>query len=264
MPVLSVIIPIYRAENFLRACLDSVLGQTFEDFEVICINDGSLDNSGEILNEYAGRDSRIIIVNQKNSGVSTARNNGLDRATGTYIHFMDADDYLDPGYYEKMLGGIKDADADMSCSGYVSNSKYTRGVVYKRDRVATTLSQKLLKTTALYNGYIWRYVFKRDFIEKNKMRFRTDLTAQEDTVFLLDAMVLANKVSIVAGPVYHYILNEDSILNRRDPAHHQKVKQDYRISKIYRAEFARKHRVMYLWRLRKILNSRLIGPLFYS
>ena len=101
---------------------------------------------------------------------------------------------------------------------------------------------------------MWRYLFKRDFIKKNKLIFDTTLIAQEDTLFVLDAMARANMLATVGGVYYHYMFNENSALNNRDAAHHARVKAQYKIGKKYRRDFARAHRVMFLWRLRKIIN----------
>ena len=100
MPKVSVIIPVYNVEKYLRECLDSVVNQTLKDIEIICINDGSPDNSLAILEEYAKKDSRIIVISQENSGVSTARNVGIDLAKGDYLYFIDADDYAEPDLLE--------------------------------------------------------------------------------------------------------------------------------------------------------------------
>ena len=99
-PLISIVIPVYNAEKYLRACLDSVLAQTYKNWEAICVNDGSSDNSAKILEEYAAKDARFHIINQQNSGVSTARNTGLRQTTGKYIYFMDADDIVSPYLFE--------------------------------------------------------------------------------------------------------------------------------------------------------------------
>lgn len=99
-PLISIVIPVYNAEKYLRACLDSMLAQTYKNWEAICVNDGSSDNSAQILEEYAAKDARFHIINQPNSGVSTARNTGMRQTTGKYIYFMDADDIVSPYLFE--------------------------------------------------------------------------------------------------------------------------------------------------------------------
>ena len=122
MPVVSVIIPVYKVEKYLRRCLDSLIAQTFADWQAICIDDGSPDRSPAILDEYAARDARIKVIHRANGGVSSARNLGIENASGNYIHFLDADDWIDPEYYQAMVTVATDSDADMVVSGFVSDN----------------------------------------------------------------------------------------------------------------------------------------------
>ena len=262
MPAISIVIPVYKVERFLRTCLDSVLNQTFDDWEAICINDCSPDNSGKILGEYAKRDKRFkIITKEKNTGVSAARNDGINAARGKYIHFLDADDFIDLDYYEKMFTSIVNVAADMACSGFISNGKYTSGIKYKHQIVLKTMSQKLRKTNALSDSYVWRYLISREFLLKNKLMFNTKLLAQEDTIFILDAIAAANKIVIVPNVLYHYVFNQTSALNNRDAAHHAKIKENYSIGKKFRRDFAEKHGVLWIWNLRKLKKIPLLGRL---
>ena len=255
MPAISIIIPMYNAAKYLRRCLDSVKNQTFTDFQVICVDDGSPDNSGTIAEEYAATDKRFVVVHKKNAGVSAARNDGIKLAKGKYIHFMDADDFIDQDYYEKMFGVAMDTIADMVCSGFITNTKYSRGIKYRVQSVAKSLYKKLRKTYALTDGYVWRYLFKKDFIVKNKILFDTNMISQEDAIFVLNAIAAANSVAFVPGTFYHYMFNDMSALNNRDAAHHRKVKAQYKIGKQFRRDFARKHGVYRLFFLRKILRK---------
>ena len=118
MVKVSVIVPVYNVEIYLADCLDSVLQQTLKDIEIICINDGSTDKSPEILAEYAKKDPRITIISQENKGLSSARNRGLEVATGEYVAFLDSDDWVDPDYYEKLYNTAVKYDAQIACSGY--------------------------------------------------------------------------------------------------------------------------------------------------
>ncbi|MDR0967921.1 MAG: glycosyltransferase [Rickettsiales bacterium] len=246
MPKVSVIIPVYNAEKFLRKCLESVLNQTFSDIEIICVNDGSTDKSLEILQSY--KDKRIKILDKKNAGVSAARNDGLSAATGEYIHFIDADDWIDDDYYETLLAGAR---ADIIASGFVSNTKFTNGIKYTRNHIVKTLSWKLWVSGAMSKSYVWRYLFRRKFLIKNKLKFRTDLISQEDTLFVLNAMALSDKLVIRRGAKYHYIMNTNSALNARDPEHQKKMDKHYQIGRKFRKDFAKKHNVLWVWVLRK-------------
>ena len=254
MPVVSIIIPIYNVEKYLRRCLDSLIAQTFDDWQAICVNDGSPDNSAQILAEYAARDARFKVITKKNAGVSAARNDGIKNADGKFIHFLDADDWVDADFYQHMVTVATDTDADMVCCGFVSNNKHCAPIVYDSVRVARSVPEKLRATWALTDSYVWRYLFRADFIKKNKLKFDTKLIAQEDTLFVLNAIEKSGVVAIAPYVNYHYMFNENSALNSRDAAHHARVKMQYKIGKEYRRAFAKKHGVMRLWRLRKILN----------
>ncbi|MBQ6736245.1 MAG: glycosyltransferase [Alphaproteobacteria bacterium] len=252
MPKLSVIVPVYNAEKYLRRCLDGLVSQTFTDFEVLCVNDGSTDKSKKILDEYAARDKRFVVINKKNAGVSAARNDGIKRARGGYIHFLDADDVIDDEYYSAMIYGAE--DADVVCSGFVSNSKYSSNLTYKRFHNLTGMYGKLFWTQALVKSFVWRYLFRADFIKKNHLRFDTSLISQEDAIFVLNAMPLANRVIIVPNVNYHYIFNDASALNKRDLTHRRKIKEQYKFVKQYKSMYAREHNVYALWRFRKIIK----------
>ena len=254
MPAISIIIPVYNVEKYLRRCLDSVLNQTFQDWQAICVNDGSPDNSAAILDEYAKQDSRFVVVHKKNAGVSAARNDGIKHATGEYIYFLDADDFIDDNYLSRMLDCALQNNADMVVSGYVTNNKYAKPIVYKKTRILRSIDKKARHSFVLTDSYVWRYLFCKDFIIKHKLKFDTGLIAQEDTLFVLEAVEKANMIVTVPNVNYHYMFNENSALNSRDAKHHAKVKQQYKIGKQYRKEFAKKHNLIWLWKFRKIIK----------
>jgi len=253
-PKVSVVIPIYNAERYLSRCLDSVCCQSLKELEIICINDGSPDNCDKILAKYAARDDRFVVINKKNAGVSAARNDGIRCAHGKYIHFLDADDFIDSDYYKKMYDAADADSLDMVCSGFVTNTKYARDLKYSHNFIARDLRTKLRKTYVFTDGYVWRYLFNRQFIKKHKLSFDVNMISQEDAIFVLNAIVVANGISFVGGTHYHYMFNDMSALHARDAAHHKKIKAQYKIGKKYRRDFARKYGVYGLWFWRKILR----------
>ena len=254
-PKISVIIPIYNVEKYLSRCLDSVCAQSFHDLEIICVNDGSPDGCDKILKKYAAHDSRFVIINKKNAGVSAARNDGIKHAHGKYIHFLDADDFIDSDYYEKMYAATADDSVDMVCSGFVTNTKYARDLKYSKNFVESGLRKKIRRTYAFTDGYVWRYLFKRTFLTKNKLTFDTSMISQEDAIFVLNALAVSNKVAFICGTFYHYLFNDMSALHARDEAHRNKMKMQYRVGKKYRSDFARKYGLTDLWIFRKILRK---------
>lgn len=251
---ISVIIPVFNGAKYLPRCLDSLLKQTFQDWVAICVDDGSTDDTAVVLDEYAARDKRFVVVHKKNAGVSAARNDGIKLAKSEYVHFMDADDILDNDYYAEIIKTAGQIDADIYGTGFVSNSKYSADLVYKKQHVMKTLFAKLFWSQALVKSFVWRYVFKTDFIKKNKLCFDTSLISQEDAIFVLDSFVVADKIVMVPNVNYHYIFNVNSALNKKDRAHHDKLKQQYKIGKQYKVQYVRKNKVMSLWRFRKLIK----------
>jgi glycosyltransferase involved in cell wall biosynthesis len=246
--------PVYNAQRFLRVTLDSLHIQTMKDFEIIAINDGSTDGSLDILNEYAAADPRLKIITKKNGGVNAARNDGIKIAKGDYIHFMDADDFIDADYYEKMLARAQDTGADMACSGFIADSDFTTGIKYKKDFIARSLWDKFAKTYALTDGYSWRYLYRREFLTRNKLIFPVDMRSGGDAVFLLRTIRDANFIAFVSGVNYHYVFNDSSILNNRNncPEYKAKTKANHKIAKDIKTKFARDHGILFLWKTRKI------------
>ena len=129
--MISIVIPIYNGERFLRPCLDSILSQSVRELEVICVNDGSKDGTQSILEEYAAKDPRVVVLQQENQGIAAARNSGMDRATGEYLWFFDGDDVMQPGAAEAMLHRVQETGADLVMGNYqyyhqVSKSAFRR------------------------------------------------------------------------------------------------------------------------------------------
>lgn len=118
-PLISVIIPVYNAEKYLRSCLDSVLAQTYKNWEAVCVNDGSTDNSQKILEEYAAKDNRFLIINQENGGGSSSRNRALKNINGQFVAFLDNDDLYHPQYLEILYTNLQNTHADISCCSYL-------------------------------------------------------------------------------------------------------------------------------------------------
>ena len=129
--LLSVIVPIYNAEFYLHKCIDSILAQTFREFELILVNDGSTDSSGKICDQYEKRDKRVRVCHTKNRGAVVARKTGIDRAKGRYIGFVDADDYIEPKMFESMLRGIEKSGADFIHTGYIEDCSNQCNYVYE-------------------------------------------------------------------------------------------------------------------------------------
>ena len=213
--ILSVVIPVYNAEKYLRNCFDSLFDQGLsqEEIEIICVNDGSKDNSISILNEYAAKYNNIIVVDKENTGVSDTRNKGLDLATGKYVAFCDSDDYLCTGVYRSFIDTMEMNDVDvliMREFKTVSDAetyKYDENVEIKID---------ILDNSDLAGRNAWAIMLKRDLIEKHNIRFYKGMRYAEDTLFA--AMVFAAgmidnaKLAVTYSPLYCYRFNPNSAM----------------------------------------------------
>ena len=173
-PLVSVIVPVYNVAAYLQRCLDSLLGQTYRNLEIICVNDGSTDGSAAILDEYATKDARIKVIHQENAGVSVARNRGLDSATGEYVGFIDADDWLEPDAYEKITS-LCAAGVDYVWFGTsVENASddAQKAQLEHCLRIPGEGIRKLRESDFLNSdGCVWNKVYRREFIEKYHCRF---------------------------------------------------------------------------------------------
>jgi len=188
MPKISVIIPVYNTEKYLAECLDSVVNQTLQDIEIICVNDGSTDGSLAILEEYAEKDSRIKIIQQKNQGAGEARNKGIKTAQGEYIAFIDSDDFLEEDcFYEKLYNSAKSEQADISKANYKNLS----------DKYVPEFVNEMIKENKLnFTSTFCSCIFNRLFLINNNIFF-PNLIDMEDPVFAFSCAIKANKIIIV-------------------------------------------------------------------
>lgn len=192
MPEISIIVPVYKVEPYLRKCIDSILAQTFTDFELILIDDGSPDNCGVICDEYAAKDNRVVVVHQENAGVSAARNAGLNIARGSYIGFVDSDDWIEPEMYETMLRTAKESKADVvMCGVKYTDVDGTRSIPgFSQEQVYRT-SEELLKelfgVPNRFGGGVCNKLFLAEMI--NGVRFAPDVTMAEDWLYLYNAFL---------------------------------------------------------------------------
>lgn len=203
---ISVIIPVYNCESFLEACLDSVLNQTYQNFEIILVNDGSGDRSGEICDRYAARDSRIRVIHQENHGVSHARNQGLQLITGDAVSFIDSDDTLEPNMYELLVKVMQEHDADIAHCGYKHIVRDEIRLVHDTRRIIVQTSEEALECFVagrLFGGGLWSKLFRTEVIQD--LRFREDLKINEDILFNFQAFRKVNKSVFADYALYNYI-----------------------------------------------------------
>lgn len=218
MPELSIIVPVYKVEQYLHKCLDSILSQTFTDFELILIDDGSPDRCGEICDEYAAKDDRIIVIHQKNRGVSAARNAGLDIARGEYIGFVDSDDWIEPEMYDSMLAATKEKKIDVVLCGcrlwseseeYLCNDLMHEGV-YDHE----SLLLNMYRSHNPLGGVLWNKMFRFDPIKG--VRFREYMQNCEDGVFIVESFFRYNSGIKLGIPLYNVLQRNNSASRSND------------------------------------------------
>ena len=205
-PKVSVIIPVYNVEEYLRQCLDSVINQTLKEIEIICVDDGSTDSSLEILKEYAAKDHRITVITQQNNGAAIARNIGLYNINANYIGFIDADDYIDLDFYEKLLNMAIKTNADI----VKSNAKIIDCDLTTRFDDAQISNIRLYgKWRFLYQW--WTGLYKANIIKNNNIKFPDKIISSQDIVFLTYCVIYANKIELCPNTFYHYLRHPDSL-----------------------------------------------------
>lgn len=217
-PSISIIVPIWNTEKYLKRCLSSLVNQTKEDIEIVCVNDGSPDNSLKIINEFAARDPRIKVVSQKNQGVAVARNVGLKNATGTYIMWCDSDDEYAPDMCEEMFNAIESQKVDMVvCAINVINDEVDSKLVGDiEDYVRLKFSGKQSVSWNLIvhtDVSLPSKIMKRSLIDKYKMRFPDGLH-YEDAYFFDQYFTASKNVYYMNDKLYNYHRNNDSIMSR--------------------------------------------------
>lgn len=230
-PKVSVIVPVYKAEKYLNRCVDSIRNQTLKDIEIILVDDESPDNSPAICDEYAQTDSRIKVIHKKNAGAGMARNSALEIATGEYVGFTDADDFIDCNMFEELYNAAKKYEAELVISG----TRFIGGNVFANSGAdeekncfdkETFFSEDNIKDLLLgvvgalphepedsrYGTSIWKNLYKRDVIEENNIRFLSEREIMsEDALFTIDFIHYIKSAVGVPGVYYNYFRNEGSI-----------------------------------------------------
>lgn len=216
-PTISVIVPVYNAERHIIRCIDSLLAQSYADFELLLIDDGSKDISGRICDEYSAKDQRIKALHKKNGGVSSARNLGLNNAKGRWIAFCDSDDYVSEHYLENLISATDSEKTDLvfnyaivHCKGDIKKENYPEKLID-----ATDISDLFLNNDLAWHTSTWSKLFKRELIEKIGLRFTLGIHIGEDALFLYTYMLSCKKINVICTCDYHYIIAGDETLTQR-------------------------------------------------
>ena len=216
---ISIIVPVYNVEKYLEKCIDSILNQSYQNLEIILIDDGSTDNSGSICDEYKKKDKRVQVIHQKNQGQSSARNAGLNIAKGSYIGFVDSDDYVEPDYLEQLLNNFKKYNTVPIC-GFIYHDEvnHCKPVKYSwsggEEKVSLGDAFKL--NAELYLTALWNKLFDMQIIEKFYIRFDENLSMGEDLRFSVEYFEKSDTEFVYAfsAHLYHYTkLSENTLMS---------------------------------------------------
>lgn len=214
-PMVSFIVPVYNTQEFLPRCLDSLLGQTCPDIEIIVVNDGSPDGSAAIIAEYARKDSRVRTVEKPNGGLSSARNAGMDVAHGDIIDFVDSDDYVESNLAEFLVDTFAREQPEIvvfgaECEPVELASKRIQQLLSPEARVFESFDSALL-FSANAQPYVWRAAYSRELVERESLRFAENVRFAEDVVFQFESYPLSGKTVLAPEKLYHYVMQEKSL-----------------------------------------------------
>lgn len=220
MDKISIVVAVYNAEKTLKKCVDSLLNQTYNNIEIILVNDCSKDNSLDICNEYSKANDNVkVISNERNSGVSATRNNGIDNSTGEYICFVDSDDYVEPNYLEVLYSIYKKYNTVPIC-GFVYHDEYNHAKPVKYswsgDEGLVSLGEAFKLKSELYLTALWNKLFDRRLIIDKNIKFDINISVGEDLRFSVEYFDKNNisEVSVLKSPLYHYMkLSDNSLMS---------------------------------------------------
>lgn len=210
----SIIVPVYNAEKYIKKCLDSILNQTYTEFEIICVNDGSKDNTFTILEEYQKKDNRIKVIHQVNSGPSNARNSGINKAQGKYIAFIDSDDFVDKYFLEEMTGDLIQSDIVICNYIEINNTGEHKVNIFKFlvEKKTENNIEVINEVISGPGGLVWGKLFKTSIIKEKNIRFNENYKMCEDLLFVTEYICNAKKVNKINKNLYiHNKCNENSI-----------------------------------------------------
>lgn len=209
--MISIITPVYLVEQYLDRCISSIIAQSYTDFELILVDDGSPDRSGEICDRWAQKDSRIRVFHQPNSGVSAARNLALNIVEGEYITFVDSDDWLENDCLQQLLDVAGKTNADIVCCNRFENGQEQKAVCRYREALITR-EEALDCYSKYYFTAVWGKLYRRECLEG--LKFREDIYYSEDTLFYTQAVMNAQTVYWMSRPLYHYFINPSGAMKK--------------------------------------------------
>lgn len=218
-PTVSIIVPVYNAEKFLRRCVDSILSQEYTDFELLLVDDGSADGSGAICDEYKEADSRVRVVHKENKGVSDSRNRAIDMARGTWLQFLDSDDWMTPDSTKLLVRAATEHGCDLVIADFyrVIGERLSLKGDIEEEGVLTQeeFAAHMMENPAdFYYGVLWNKLYRRDIVEAHRLRMDTNINWCEDFMFNLEYIRHARRVYALHAPIYYYVKTKGSLVSQ--------------------------------------------------
>lgn len=218
-PTVSIIVPVYNAEKTLERCVDSILNQSYQDFELFLVDDGSADGSGALCDAYARQDSRVRVFHQENAGVSAARNLALDHAAGEYLQFLDSDDWITPDATSSLVRAAREHQCDLVIADFyrVCGERVSHkgdiddpGVLTREEYAAHMMENP----ADFYYGVLWNKLYRRDIVEAHHLRMDPEISWCEDFMFNLEYIRQACRFYALPVPIYYYVKTKGSLASQ--------------------------------------------------
>ena len=264
----SVVVPIYNVGKFLKQCVESLCQQTYRDLEIILVNDGSTDNCLEICNEFQALDSRIVVINQRNKGLVGARKEGVRRATGDYLAYVDGDDWVEPNIYKHMVDCATKHDVDVVIGGHLEDFpgrvEELQNVIppglYEAEQLRERVFNRMLCTDYFSQfgifSYVWGKLYKRKLVKYHQLQVDENIHIGEDAACLYPSLLVSNKIYISNQALYHYRQRTDSLI--KTPVSDEVKKARYLYQFLYQKFSESGHSKSLLVQLEKFVLSLLI------
>ncbi len=268
IPKISIIVPVYNCEKYLEKCLESLINQTLKDIEIICINDGSTDNSLKIIKDYALKDNRIKILSKENEGLSAARNDGLKIASGEYIGFVDSDDWVADDFYEKLYNSATKYNSEIACANIIRTGKNNQSykLRYDKEEFFTENKQKLIAANIPYKNYVWNKIYNRKSLIALNLEFIKG-KAYEDIPWSIQVIYSLKGIVTVPNCNYYYRRTPNSIRSSKKEKNYldciemEKIMIDF--AKMHNLESILKNYKMAKRDRIKLLNINLLKTFYY-
>ena len=237
-PLVSIIVPVYNAQDFLERCIKSVLVQEYTNYELILVDDGSVDHSGAICDRFASQDGRIKVLHKENTGVSDSRNQALDQAKGEYIQFLDSDDWLTQDAVRQFVRSAESTQSDMVIGDFyrvVGDTISHKGDIEKEELLTREeFAGYMMENPAdFYYGVLWNKLYRREIIEKHQIRMDANISWCEDFIFNLEYLRHCCSIYVLRAPVYYYIKTKGSLVNSQSISINNTIRMKLNVFEYY-------------------------------